>query len=137
MPVRIGPITVAPAISCISLTEILAECRAGTTNMFAGPVKRQKGYASIAFIFRATSAVISPSYSKLTDLASSSAGARYIFSARSDTGWPNVEKLTNATLGSKPNWRATTAAFSAISARSFSLGHSWTKVSLINIILPL
>ena len=28
-PVKMGPITVAPAISCISLTEMLAECRAG------------------------------------------------------------------------------------------------------------
>ena len=43
MPVRIGPITVAPAISCISLTEMLAECRAGTTRMLAGPVRREKG----------------------------------------------------------------------------------------------
>ena len=36
-------ITVAPAISCISLTEMLAECRAGTTRMFAGPVSRENG----------------------------------------------------------------------------------------------
>ena len=40
---RIGPITVAPAISCISLTEIEAECRAGITRIFAGPVRRQNG----------------------------------------------------------------------------------------------
>ena len=40
MPERIGPITVAPAISCISLVEIEAECRAGTTSIFAGPVRR-------------------------------------------------------------------------------------------------
>ena len=38
-----SPITVAPAISCISLTEIEAECRAGTTRTLAGPVRRQKG----------------------------------------------------------------------------------------------
>ena len=42
-PVRMGPITVAPAISCISLTLIEAECRAGTTRTFAGPVRRLKG----------------------------------------------------------------------------------------------
>ena len=42
-PVRIGPITVAPAISCISFTEIEAECRAGTTRILAGPVRRQNG----------------------------------------------------------------------------------------------
>jgi broad specificity phosphatase PhoE len=39
-----GPITVAPAISCNSLTEIEAECRAGTTSTFAGPVRRENGY---------------------------------------------------------------------------------------------
>ena len=42
-PERIGPITVAPAISCISLTEIDAEWRAGTTRMLAGPVRRWNG----------------------------------------------------------------------------------------------
>ncbi len=42
-PVRIGPMTVAPAISYISLVEIEAECRAGTIRMLAGPVRRQKG----------------------------------------------------------------------------------------------
>ena len=43
MPDRIGPITVAPPISCISLVEIEAECRAGTIRMFAGPVRRWNG----------------------------------------------------------------------------------------------
>ena len=42
-PVRIGPITVAPAISCISFTEIDAECRAGTTSTLAGPDSRVNG----------------------------------------------------------------------------------------------
>ena len=42
-PVRIGPITVAPAISCISFTLIDAEWRAGTTRTLAGPVNRLKG----------------------------------------------------------------------------------------------
>ncbi len=42
-PARIGPMTVAPAISCISLTEIEAECRAGTTSTLAGPVSRENG----------------------------------------------------------------------------------------------
>ena len=32
-PVRIGPITVASPISCINLTEMLAECRAGDTRL--------------------------------------------------------------------------------------------------------
>ena len=45
-PVRIGPITVAPAISCINLTEMLAEWRAGTIRIFAGPVKRENGYCA-------------------------------------------------------------------------------------------
>ena len=42
-PVRIGPITVAPAISCISLTLMDAEWRAGTTSTLAGPVRRLNG----------------------------------------------------------------------------------------------
>jgi hypothetical protein len=42
-PVRMGPITVAPAISCMSFTEIEAEWRAGMTRTFAGPVRREKG----------------------------------------------------------------------------------------------
>src|SRR6056297_443310 len=42
-PAKIGPMTVAPAISCISLTDIDAEWRAGTTRTFAGPVSLWKG----------------------------------------------------------------------------------------------
>ena len=42
-PARIGPITVAPPISCISLIEIEAEWRAGTIRMFAGPERRWNG----------------------------------------------------------------------------------------------
>ena len=128
--------TVAPPSSCKSFTEIEAEWRAGTTSTFAGPERRENGYFFISSTLRATSTAISPSNSKSTPRCPKTSGAILIFSARSETGYPKVEKLTKATLGSKPKTRATPAPRSAISAKSFSFGHSCTNVSDIKIIFP-
>ena len=66
------------------LVEIEAEWKAGMTSTFAGPVSRQNGYwLAISSRLSATSADISPSYSKSTRIPSRMRTASWTFSARS------------------------------------------------------
>src|SRR6476646_937926 len=65
-----GPITWAPPSSCSILVEIAAEWNAGMIRTLAGPDRRQNGYAAIRSGLSATSAAISPSYSKSTRVRS-------------------------------------------------------------------
>ena len=63
----------------------------GMTSTLAGPERRQKGYCSITLRFNATSAAISPSYSKSTRRLSRIFTASRTRSERSPEGWPKVE----------------------------------------------
>jgi len=80
--------------------QLEAEWKAGITSTFAGPERRQNGYWLITSRLSATSAAISPSYSKSTRWPSSSATASRTFSERSPAGWPKLEKASIATRGS-------------------------------------
>src|SRR5262249_31350699 len=64
-PLSTGPITVAPPAAAKTLVAIEAEWRAGITSTLAASVRRENGYSSRILWLSATSAFISPSYSKL------------------------------------------------------------------------
>src|SRR6266511_2527050 len=116
-PTNSGPITVAPPSSCSILVEMDAEWNAGMTSTLAGPDRRQKGYAALSSTLSATSAAMSPSYSKSTRRWSRSRTAPSTCAARSPGGWPKVEKARSASRGSYPSRRATPATSTAMSAR--------------------
>src|SRR5262249_24091726 len=99
-PTSSGPITVAPPSSCSILVEIAAEWNAGMISTLAGPDSRQNGYAAIRSGLSATSAAISPSYSKSTRRWSSSRTAPCTWTVRSPGGWPKVENASSASRGS-------------------------------------
>ena len=68
--------------------------------IFAGAVKRQNGYFDILSILKATSAVISPSYSKLTFMPSRISTAFLTLPDSVFKALPKLENDKNATLGS-------------------------------------
>ena len=90
-PTSIGPISVAPPSSFSILVEIEAEWNAGMISTLAVSDRRQKGYCFMASRFSATSAAMSPSYSKSTWRLSRMETASRTRSERSPRGWPKVE----------------------------------------------
>ena len=96
--------TIEPPSACSIFVEIDAEWKAGMTSTLAVSESRQNGYCAISSRLSATSAAISPSYSKSTRRWSRMRTASMTLAERSPGGWPKVEKasMRDARLVAQP-----------------------------------
>jgi len=127
------PITVAPAISCISFTEMLAECRAGTTrNISQAPSTREERIVLLALRrSSATSTVISPVVFENQRAAVQHIGgaAGIFFRPASKPDSRSREADEKQPEASSPMVTRDLKPLLRMLARSSSFGHSCTSVS--------